>query len=198
MRKARARARDERCSPSLFGDGSPKCGALNTKIERMERNLEALQRKRAQLTRGKAGRSRVQILAALDANDCRNEAAAERPLPRGVDNNRDFLEAIFGGGIWRRQAPEELSEERDDYHVRRLPDPLDKSPGDVSEFSRFPAVAREFRTLCVSTCDGYFFPMSASVIAMILIVTRKTANRAVLELRYRSITNGRWMTKRRT
>ena len=162
IQKARARARGERCSPSLFGDGSSKCGALNTKIERMERNLEALQRKRAQLASGKAGRARARIMAALDANGCRDDAVAERRLPNGVDNNRNVLEQILGGGVRQPQSLEELGEERDDPHVRRLPDPLDWNAGRVPRFSEFPALAREFRTLCVRTCDGYFFPMSAA------------------------------------
>ena len=102
IKKAQARARDERCSPSLIGNGSPRCGALNTKIERMERNLEALQRKRVQLTNGKAGRSRGQILAALDSNGCRDDTVAERRLPSDADNTRNVLEQALGRGIRQR------------------------------------------------------------------------------------------------
>ena len=191
IQRARARARDQRCSPSLFGDGSPKCGALNTKIERMERNLEALQRKRARLASGKAGRSRAQILAALDANGCRDDAVAERRLPSDVDNNRNVLEQILGGGIRQRQSLEEFREERDDPHVRRLPDPLDRNAGrstkDSLNFLPLPAssgrCASEHVTVIFSRCRRRHR-------WVISVVTRRTANRAVLELKYKSTIPG--------
>ena len=70
---ARSRARRAGCGFTLLNVGPAMCAPLNAQIERMERNLDALQRKRTALSGGGGGsrRDRDRILAALDANDCR-------------------------------------------------------------------------------------------------------------------------------
>ena len=131
----------------------------------MERNLEALQRKRMKLAGGDSGRSRAKVMAALNANGCRDEAVAERRLPRGIDSNSNLLERIFGGGIRPRGAIEDVLgengvDENEDRTVRRIPKPLDGSWVNDNGRIRFLAPPGQYRTLCVRTCDGYFFPMS--------------------------------------
>jgi hypothetical protein len=105
-------------------------------------------------------------VAALQANGCREEQVAERRLPRGLESPRSLLDQLFGGGIPerdslddglgepllrteglpRRHDPEayEGGWVNDDGHIRYLPPP------------------GNYRTLCVRTCDGYFFPMSSA------------------------------------
>ncbi len=107
LQLARKKSRQSGCGFSLFGRNDAKCAAVNAKIEKMERNLEALERKRTQLTRGGSGRSRDSILAALDANGCRGNAVAERRLPRGLDGANSLLNQIFGGGIRNRRTLDE-------------------------------------------------------------------------------------------
>lgn len=159
MRKARSLRLRAGCSRSLFGGGSSECAGLNAKMERMERNLEALRRKRNQFSGKGSDRARARIMASLDANRCRDEKTANGSPLRGIDRNADLLGQIFGGSQ-ERPLPQGLDEDQDDKHVRRLPDPLEATGGGRSVFVTIPPLAREFRTLCVRTCDGYFFPMS--------------------------------------
>ena len=164
LQLAKRQSRSAGCGFRLFGGSASSCGAINLKIEKMERNLEALQRRRSKAIDAGSGRSRSQIMAALQANGCRDEAVAERRLPRGLDGTRNLLDQIFGGGISQRGSIEELGEpayRRDeDRHVRRVPD----AGGWVNDDGhiRYSAPPGSYRTLCVRTCDGYYFPMSSA------------------------------------
>jgi hypothetical protein len=156
---AKRHARGAGCSFRLFG-GSSSCGAINAKIDKMERNLAAMERRRAPAA---AGRSRAKIMAALRANGCRDEVVAERRPPRGLDGARSLLDQIFGGGIRQRGPLDELGAPvgRDDSsNIRRVP----PEGGWVNEGGRirFSAPPGNYRTLCVRTCDGYYFPISNS------------------------------------
>ena len=78
LSKVRGRASDANCGFSLFSRNVSQCAALNSSIDRMNANLDALQAKRAQLAGGGSRRDRGRILAALDANGCRDEPVAPR------------------------------------------------------------------------------------------------------------------------
>lgn len=164
LQSARREARRAGCGFRLFG-GSNSCGAVNLKIEKMERNLEALQRRRSKAADAGSGKSRSQIMAALRANGCRDEAA-ERRTPQILDSPRNLLDQIFGGGIRQRGSIEELGEpvlRRDeDRHVRRAV--REPEGGWVNDGGRirYSAPPGSYRTLCVRTCDGYYFPMSSA------------------------------------
>ncbi|WP_202329094.1 DUF2865 domain-containing protein [Mesorhizobium sp. L-8-3] len=123
---ARRQARAAGCGFRILGT-SAACNALDDRIGRMESNLSTLRRKRAQLAPGAPRRTRLRILAELDANGCR------RPRPMA------------------RSAPP--SEEGPDENT---------APPDANEGTDSVAAGPEgeFRTVCVRTCDGYFFPMS--------------------------------------
>jgi hypothetical protein len=161
LQLAKRQARRAGCGFRLFG-GSDSCGAINAKIEKMERNLDALQRRRSRSADAGSGRSRSQITAALRANGCRDEAVAERRRPRGTDGTRSLLDQIFGGGIPTRGFIDELGEPpfRGDENVVRVPD----GGGWVNDHGRirYSAPPGSYRTLCVRTCDGYYFPMSSA------------------------------------
>ena len=157
IRKARNRRENAGCGRALFRNSRAECGALNTKLERMERNLEALQRKRRELTGENSGQARARIVASLDANGCREESSAINAEPRGVDRNADLLGRIIGGIEERSRG---IDDDLDDRHVRRLPGPLEETSGGRSVFVPVPAPERQFTTFCVRTCDGYYFPMS--------------------------------------
>ncbi|KAA3450008.1 hypothetical protein C7I87_13705 [Mesorhizobium sp. SARCC-RB16n] len=160
--KARDQASSAGCGFSLFSRNINQCAGLNATIERMSANLDSLQTKRAQLAGGGSRRDRGRILAALDANDCRDDAMAPRSASpqeanRGDANRQDggnanLFDQLFGGDNRRIDTldqPDDSGEERDVGRVLNQPGIPD-----------FASSGGEFHTSCVRTCDGYFFPMS--------------------------------------
>jgi hypothetical protein len=143
--KARRQARGQRCGFSLLGNGVKQCAALNATIEKMAINLEALQRKRSQLAGGGGEKSRTRLLASLDANGCRGDAVAERRLPPPIDDGEDTPDRVTGF------EPMQPLDEDLEGRIRRV---IDGDGQDLQE------LGRSYRTTCVRTCDGYFFPMS--------------------------------------
>ncbi|MGX5828311.1 DUF2865 domain-containing protein [Mesorhizobium sp. 43Arga] len=156
--KAREQADSAGCGFSLFSRNINRCAGLNATIDRMNANLDSLQAKRAQLAGGGGSRrDRGRILAALDANGCRDDAVAPRRAPlqeadRGEeDGNANLFEQLFGDNepSDTPDQPDDPGEERNVRGVLNLPGIPD-----------FPGTGGEFHTTCVRTCDGYFFPMS--------------------------------------
>ncbi|PLP57471.1 hypothetical protein CYK37_20285 [Mesorhizobium loti] len=133
LAKARAQARDAGCGFSLFGGSVSQCAALNAAIDRMNVNLDKLQRKRSQMGNGSPRRDRGRLLAALDANECDGKTTTEKPLRATRDEPDSETEA----------GAEEAA-----LGTAFVPSP-----------------SGEFRTMCVRTCDGYFFPMSNAATA---------------------------------
>lgn len=154
---ARRQARRAGCGFSFFG-GASECGGINAQIDRMERNLQALERKRRELSGNvDPRRERARILAALEAQGCR-----DGNRPRGVVVTRDggtrsLFDQLFGGGAVRRGLPIDEVMPPDGEADTRLSRVL--SPDGRIAISGPPG---QFRTLCVRTCDGYFFPMSSA------------------------------------
>lgn len=128
LAKARAQARDAGCGFSLFGSSIGQCAALNAAIDRMNANLDKLQRKRARMGNSAPQRDRRRVAAALQANDCDDGGSIEKRT---------------------RSANEK---------------PADRDAGGVEEATLdaafVPSPSGNVRTMCVRTCDGYFFPMS--------------------------------------
>jgi hypothetical protein len=151
LQQARGQARGAGCGFSLFGRGESRCGGLHRTIDRMEKNLATLQSKRTQLA-GSSGsnRQRNRLLASLDANGCRDRAdAQQRQARRSIekpDHVGSLFEQIFNGRA--RQLDER--EDETPRNVRRVAAPNRQQSGG------------QFRTLCVLTCDGYYFPISPS------------------------------------
>ncbi|BAB48321.1 MULTISPECIES: DUF2865 domain-containing protein [Mesorhizobium] len=155
--KARDQADSAGCGFSLFSRNINRCAGLNATIDRMNANLDSLQAKRAQLAGGGGSRrDRGRILAALDANGCRDDTVAPRRAPlqeadRGEqDGKADLFDQLFGNQQSDTlDQPDDPSEERNVRGVLNLPGIPD-----------VPGTGGEFHTTCVRTCDGYFFPMS--------------------------------------
>ncbi|WP_095200047.1 DUF2865 domain-containing protein [Mesorhizobium carmichaelinearum] len=156
--KARDQASDAGCGFSLFSRNINRCAGLNATIDRMNANLDSLQAKRARLASGGSRRDRGRILAALDANGCRDDTVAPRHSPlqeadRGEeDSNANLFDQLFGNDSQQSDTldqPDDAGEERNVRRVLNLPGIPD-----------FPSTGGEFHTTCVRTCDGYFFPMS--------------------------------------
>jgi hypothetical protein len=150
------------CGGGLFwqGSGGASCDALGRGLDRMERNLSQLERTRARMGDGRADprRERARILASLDANDCRvvrqeqrQAETADRGNPGGI------LAQIFGGGVRKAEPRRE-----DSYR------PLESSArvrtiiGGEGSIATLGGGGGSYRTLCVRTCDGYYWPVSYS------------------------------------
>ncbi len=148
--KARRQARGQRCGFSLLGNGVRQCATLNATIEKMAINLEALQRKRGQLAGDGGENSRARLLASLEANGCRDGALAGRPLPPPIDGEAtEPSDRLTGFG-------DALPLDADlEGRIRRV---IDGDDGDDGQ--QLQELGRSYRTTCVRTCDGYFFPMS--------------------------------------
>ncbi|MBA3446477.1 MAG: DUF2865 domain-containing protein [Pseudaminobacter sp.] len=139
--KARRQAHDTGCGFRVSGSSVKRCASLNATMQRMESNLESLQRTRGQLAG--SGRSRASLLAALGDNRCHEVTIPENLQgDPGLDGDR-LLDEVF----------DERLEEDDlldgENRMRRI---IDGETG-LREIGGY-------RTLCVRTCDGYFFPMS--------------------------------------
>ncbi|TGQ79108.1 DUF2865 domain-containing protein [Mesorhizobium sp. M8A.F.Ca.ET.207.01.1.1] len=155
--KARGQASSAGCGFSLFSRNINQCAGLNATIERMNANLDSLQAKRAQLAGGGSRRDRGRILAALDANDCRDDAVGPRRAPaqeanREDGDNANLFDQLFGADNRRIDTLDQPDDSGEESDVSRVLN----QPG-------IPDVAGsggEFHTSCVRTCDGYFFPMS--------------------------------------
>jgi hypothetical protein len=144
------------CGFSLLGRNRNACAALEATLDRMNANLDALQVKRAQLAGGGSRRDRARILASLDANGCRDSVVPSRRAPV-LEANREngeesLLDRLLGDATNHPDALDEPSDPDEERGVRTMinePDGMD-----------LPRLGGEFRTMCVRTCDGYFFPMS--------------------------------------
>ena len=128
---------------SLFNGQSAQCGPVNTQIQQMRGNLDQITGNLERLRVGTPGSSdrdsqRRSVLLALAQNNCGPQyAAAARaaPTPNGAGA---FLNNLFGNNESSPDAP---------------------PPGGMS-----PVPSGTYRTVCVRTCDGFFFPISFATI----------------------------------
>ncbi len=149
LQKARRMLQRSSCSNSDDNRGSA-CASYDSQIGRMERNLRSLESKRDQLVSGGGGnprRDRARILAALDANSCRDAPQADEPRERVARRDGGSLfDRLFGGNRRYEEEPPPITERE---RVRTTID------GDMSD-----NYGGSHRTLCVRTCDGYYWPIS--------------------------------------
>ena len=121
----------------------PQCEALNNQLTQAR---SALDRSMMQ-ARGDQGANndqRRQLVYALAQNDCGPQYRAALGTGGGQSANggerrpRNFFEQLFG--VPRGGGEEEAG-------------PIDQAPLDIPQVSTY-------RTVCVRTCDGFFFPIS--------------------------------------
>ena len=120
---------------SLFNNNSAQCGPVNNQIQQMRANLDQMTANLERLRTGGLGgadreNQRRSVLTALAQNNCGPQYAA---AARGPGN---FIENLFGGG------------------GGGTPNPL--PPPDA----QYGGQSGTFRTVCVRTCDGAYFPIS--------------------------------------
>jgi hypothetical protein len=121
----------------IFGRGlvrTPRCLRMHNQIEDARRQLARLQQQRDAVGSGGGNRRRDRVLEALARNGCGPQYQQQaRREPRG------FFEELFGGFE---------------------PDPIPRRDGWTT--SRIDPTM-PYRTLCVRECDGYYYPISYSV-----------------------------------
>jgi hypothetical protein len=125
----------------IFGpQRPPQCDRLNDQIGRMRANLDRMISELGTLRGGGTDLNRDlqrrQLINQLAQNNCGPQYRQAAPQPQ---RQRGLLETLFGGGGWREESTVEAS-------------PLDLPGGNT------------YRTLCVRTCDGFFFPISFATI----------------------------------
>ncbi|UVC13041.1 DUF2865 domain-containing protein [Mesorhizobium onobrychidis] len=154
--KASRQSDNAGCGFLLLGRNRNACAALEATLDRMIANLDALQIKRAQLADGGSRRDRARILASLDANGCRDSIVPSKRAPvleaNRENGNGNLLDRLLGDARNQPDALDEPSDPDEERGIRAMinqPDGMD-----------LPRLGGEFRTMCVRTCDGYFFPMS--------------------------------------
>lgn len=146
---------------------SAQCTRLSRIASRMSANLNTLS------ARSGSGRSRNQLLADLNANDCR--AVRRNPVTVAGEKAESVVTRLFGGrdgdrpaapsrernsasgglfSFWRSDDDAPAPAARRSAGRDRVVQPVTAAPS--------PALGSGMRTFCVRTCDGYYFPMSPS------------------------------------
>jgi hypothetical protein len=135
---------------SLFSGQSAQCGPVNNQIQQMRGNLDQITSSLERLRVGTPGSSdrdsqRRSVLLALAQNNCGPQyAAAARSAPQPQNSGPgSFLNNLFGNN----ESPP--------------PGPADAPimPADTAV-----APTGTYRTVCVRSCDGYYFPISFATI----------------------------------
>jgi len=146
-----------RCSSGSFvvvgGQNAKSCAKLNAARTKMRANLGALERKRdAHASRAdKTAIRRIQ--AALDANECNGQRSSVRAAAlkgkmaavKAKSRQKSGVVAVLGNGK---------------TNTRR--DTLARQTGARIVIEPRAARGGNYRTLCVRTCDGFFFPVSSA------------------------------------
>jgi len=170
LQKARRIQRRSNCGSYDSDRGRNSCSGMASQLSRMERNLRSLEARRDELASGGGNprRERARILAALDANGCRDASGSDQPREQVARrDNRNFFDRLFGNERRDRRYEDEEAPpitERERVRSNIVVNPDDGYGG-------------SHRTLCVRTCDGYYWPISYRRRAAILCATSRTARR---------------------
>lgn len=169
LNKAQRQLRAANCN---FFNGSSQCSSIRAVISKMERNMVTL----GNQAQGGGG-NRARILAAIDANGCRN-APQRDMIARGRNReSQGVLSSFFGE---TRSVVTQQPDARRPWLVRQPrstpsiiePRQTEFRNRDANERRRDADEARRsvgtlfgagtYQTICVRKSDGYYFPMSPS------------------------------------
>jgi hypothetical protein len=163
IRKVRADLGRFGCTTGSFvvlgGKNSKACAKLNAAQTKMRANLSALERKRDSYSERDNRAAKRRIQAALKANDCDGRRAAvqaaalkgQQDAERRRKQESRAVVAVLSSTDATQSAP---------VRVRRSVKVGTQGARIVVE----PPAARggNYRTLCVRSCDGFFFPVSSA------------------------------------
>lgn len=127
---------------SLFNNQSAQCGPINNQIQQMRGNLDQITISLERLRMGGAGTSerdnqRRSVLLALAQNNCGPQYAA------AARNGGNFLDNLFGNN----------NNPGGNDNPGGVPVPADLGPQSGT-----------YRTVCVRSCDGFYFPISFATV----------------------------------
>ena len=151
---AEARARQSGCTGGFLifqPKPKPQCASILKGIERMKANLRKLQSNQQSLSYASANVNsrRADLLRQLGDNNCGAQYASYSTQNRP----RNFLEKLFNPDPVVRQP---VIVNQGPGQVLQRDDSFDSGGYDTG-FS-----GGNYRTLCVRTCDGYYFPIAYS------------------------------------
>ena len=168
---ARQQARSAGCGGGFLSifrvETKPRsCNRILRTISRMEANRDALLRKRDTLSGGGFFGSRRAILASLEMNNCNGarvtNVQADRKLPSPVERNSaeqaTLFDQIFEESSVRKSRKETVKEKKTIQRVAKLREDTRNGADTYLPMDANGTV----RTLCVRTCDGFYFPVSFS------------------------------------
>ena len=157
--RAEGQMRRAGCTAVFGGNSGNACRSLRSTLDRMYGNLATLDRKYRQVSGGRrdGGASRARILASLDANGCRTASATRRPEGSVGRAAPSLFDRLFGSGMQQRRPDDFILEPADGERQRRHVVIQNGSRIEIR-----PHFSGTFRTLCVRSCDGYFFPVAYS------------------------------------
>jgi hypothetical protein len=143
--RAVAQSKSLGCAPRLFFMPAPppECRPLGDRIKQLEAGVERARAQAAQAQQQPGGGDprRREVLIALARNNCGPQyRLVERRVAAPQQERKGFFEMLFGGGGSEQPQEETVIEPEMD-------------PSETPRVSTF-------RTVCVRTCDGFFFPIS--------------------------------------
>jgi uncharacterized protein DUF2865 len=133
---------------SIFSGRSAECGPVNSQIQQMRANLDQINISLERLRGGGFGGSdrenqRRSVLSALGQNSCGPQYQQYANAGRNPSSAGNFLTSLFGGADPNNSNP-----------AASLPPPsADLAPPSGT-----------YRTVCVRTCDGAYFPISFATV----------------------------------
>ena len=118
---------------SLFSSPPPQCGPLTGQVRQARGSLEQMQNQLEQLHGGNTQRAAARRGVLLQLSD---NSCGPQYRQASLQQQGGFLEQLFGGRSGGTFAP---------------------------GYEQQQQMSGNFRTICVRTCDGYYFPISYSV-----------------------------------
>ncbi|MEE9313741.1 MAG: DUF2865 domain-containing protein [Rhizobiaceae bacterium] len=147
----------------------PSCRGLRSTLIKMKRNLSSLQRK-AGGSGSKSKSKRRRIVRAMRRNRCGKKNTRQASVKRTT-----ILEQIFGSSKQKRRRQQAAARKRRALRLEQKRQSKNNRKSNrrnvgKKEYKRIRSTEDQLRklnyntvrTICVRTCDGYFFPVSFS------------------------------------
>lgn len=146
---------------NYFGCGrtsSSQCKSLNSKIKKMRRNKAAIERQVAK-SGGSANRNtkRIRQVRAAIANQKCGAPAKQKSVKARSSASQNKPRSLLARLFNPQTGAQTVAAKPGDQQIKVKK----RSSATGRKKLRIPSVGT-FRTLCVRTCDGYFFPVSFS------------------------------------
>ncbi len=147
------------------GAGDPRCGPLLVRGEQMAANLAKLEREYGRMGGSSENPEKARIQAAMVQSGCFNRQGSQASVtgaPPGISVGSG--QPARGAGAAPVQAQPKPEKPRSFFSVlfgeRDEPSAGDEQTSDPLDPELAAQMSGTYRTLCVRTCDGYFFPIS--------------------------------------